>query len=78
MGNPLKSEGSAFRWLVLVIAGAVVVILATALISSTVGAILGFLMIAAVSVVIVKGLIHMLGSPDGDGDGGVDQDGSPR
>lgn len=66
MGNPLKSEGAAFRWLMAVIAGAVVVILSAVLISSTVGAIIGFLLIVAVSVAIVKGMIHMLGSPDED------------
>jgi hypothetical protein len=66
LGNPLKSEGAAFRWLIAVIAGAVVVILAAVLVSSVAGAIIGFLLIAAVSVAIARGMIHMLGSPDGD------------
>jgi len=66
VGNPLKSEGAAFRWLIAVIAGAAVVILATVLISSAAGAIIGFLMIAYVAVVIAKGMLHMLGSPDED------------
>ncbi len=69
MGNPLKSEGAAFRWLIAVIAGAAVVILAAVLISSAAGAVIGFLLIAAVSVLIVRGMIHMLGSPDDDVDG---------
>ncbi len=74
MGNPLKSEGAAFRWLVAVIAAAVVVILAAVLISSAAGAIIGFLLIVAVSVVIVRGMIHMLGSPDED----IPSDEKPR
>lgn len=68
MGNPLKSEGAAFRWLVAVIAGAVVVILVAVLMSSAAAALLGFILIAVVSVFIVKGMAHMLGSPDGDED----------
>jgi hypothetical protein len=64
MGNPLKSEGAAFRWLVAVLIGAGLVILASELISSAVGAALGFILIAVVAVLIVKGMIHMLGSPD--------------
>ncbi len=66
MGNPLKSEGAAFRWLIAVIAGAAIVILAAVLISSVAGAIIGFLMIAYVTVVVAKGMLHMLGSPDDD------------
>lgn|GEM_PF-1544149 len=68
MGNPLKSEGAAFRWLVAVIAGATVVILVAVLMSSAAAALLGFILIAVVSVFIVKGMAHMLGSPDGDED----------
>lgn len=68
MGNPLKSEGAAFRWLIAVIAGAAVVILAAVLISSVAGAIIGFLLIAVVTVMIARGMIHMLGSPDEDDD----------
>jgi hypothetical protein len=64
MGNPLKSEGAAFRWLVAVLAGAGLVILASELISSAVGAAIGFILIAVVTVLIIKGMVHMLGSPD--------------
>jgi hypothetical protein len=66
MGNPLESEGAAFRWLVAVLAGAGLVILATELISSAVGAAIGFVLIAVVTVLIIKGMVHMLGSPDDD------------
>lgn len=66
MGNPLKSEGAAFRWLIAVLAGAGLVILSTQLFGSAVGAAFGFILIALVSVAIVKGMIHMLGSPDDD------------
>lgn len=66
MGNPLKSEGAAFRWLVAVIAGAVLVILVAVLMSSVAAALLGFILIAVVSVFIVRGMAHMLGSPDDD------------
>jgi membrane protein implicated in regulation of membrane protease activity len=81
LGNPLKSEGAAFKWLVAVLAGAAVVILVAVLMSSTAAALLGFILLAMVSVVIIRGMAHMLGSPDGDlspdpvdeGDG-VDED----
>jgi len=66
MGNPLKTEGAAFRWLVAVIAAAAVVILVAVLISSALAAIIGFLLIAFVTVLIAKGMLHMLGSPDDD------------
>jgi membrane protein implicated in regulation of membrane protease activity len=66
LGNPLKSEGAAFRWLIAVIAGAALVILVAVLVSSAAAAVIGFLLIAAVSVLIAKGMIHMLGSPDDD------------
>jgi membrane protein implicated in regulation of membrane protease activity len=64
MGNPLKSEGAAFRWLVAVVAGAVLVILVAVLMSSVAAALLGFILIAVVSVFIVRGMAHMLGAPD--------------
>ena len=66
MGNPLKSEGAAFRWLIAVLVGAGSVILVTEIFGSVAGASLGFILIAIVSVFIVKGMIHMLGSPDQD------------
>ncbi len=71
MGNPLESEGAAFRWLIAVLAGAAAVILAAVLISSLAGAIVGFLLLAAVSFLIARGVIHMLGSPEGDQAGGA-------
>lgn len=70
MGNPLESEGAAFRWLIAVLAGAAAVILAAVLISSLAGAIVGLLLLAAVSFLIARGVIHMLGSPEGEDAGG--------
>jgi hypothetical protein len=66
MGNPLKSEGAAFRWLIAVLVAAGLVILVTELLGSAAGASLGFILIVIVSVLIAKGMIHMLGSPDDD------------
>ena len=66
MGNPLKSEVAAFRWLVAVIIGAVAVILAAKLISSAAGLILGMILIAFVSWQVIKGMIYMMSSPDED------------
>jgi hypothetical protein len=67
LGNPLKSEGAAFRWLVAVIVGAAAVILVAVLMSSVAAALLGLILIAAVSFIIIRGMAHMLGSPDDDG-----------
>lgn len=66
MGNPLKSESAAFRWLVAFVAGAAVVVLVAVLMSSVAAALLGFILLAMVAVFIVKGMAHMLGSPDED------------
>jgi hypothetical protein len=43
-----------------------VVILVAVLMSSVAAALLGFILIAVVSVMVIKGMIHMLGSPDDD------------
>jgi len=75
LGNPLTSEGAAFRWLVAVLAGAVLVILVAVLISSVAAALLGFILIAIVSVFIIRGMAHMLGSPDDDEAGDRPTDG---
>ena len=66
MGNPLKSEVAAFRWLVAVVIGAVTVILVAKLISSAAGLIWGMILIGIVSVYVIKGMIYMMGSPDDD------------
>ena len=66
MGNPLKSEGAAFRWLIAVLVGAATVILVTEVFGSAIGASLGFILLVVVTVFIIKGMIHMLGSPDED------------
>jgi hypothetical protein len=66
MGNPLKSEGAAFRWLVAVLAGAGLVIAAAELISSAAGAAVALVLLVVVSVFIIRGVAHMLGSPDED------------
>lgn len=74
MGNPLTSEVAAFRWLVVVLVAAASVALVAKVISPTAGIIWGLVLIAAVSVSIVKGLAHMLGSPDDDEDAGEDDE----
>jgi membrane protein implicated in regulation of membrane protease activity len=66
LGNPLKSETAAFRWLVAFVGGAVLVVLVAVLMSSVAAALLGFILLAVVAVFIVKGMVHMLGSPDDD------------
>jgi hypothetical protein len=76
LGNPLKSEGAAFRWLLAVLAGVSLVILVAVLMSSVAAALLGFILIAVVAVFIVRGMAHMLGAPDDDdppaGESGAD------
>jgi membrane protein implicated in regulation of membrane protease activity len=77
LGNPLKSEGAAFRWLVAVVAGAALVILVALLMSSVAAALLGFILMTVVAVFIVRGMAHMLGSPEGDQDPPVRSDPMP-
>jgi hypothetical protein len=66
VGNPLKSEAAAFRWLVSVVASAALVILVAELVSSTAGFIVGLVVLGVYTVLVVRGLIHMLGSPEQD------------
>lgn len=64
MGNPLKSEAAAFRWLISVVVSAAVVVLVAELVSSTAGFLVGLVILAVYAVLIVRGLVHMLGTPD--------------
>ncbi|MFA9399627.1 MAG: hypothetical protein ACERKT_00795 [Acidobacteriota bacterium] len=66
LGNPLKSEGAAFRWLVAVLIAAIAIAATAKLISPAAGMILALVLAVAAAVPILKGLIHMLGSPDDD------------
>ncbi len=66
MGNPLSSEVAAFRWLIAVLIAAASVILIAKLIGSGAAVVWALVLLAVVSVFIVKGIAHMLGSPDDD------------
>ncbi|MBK5111023.1 MAG: hypothetical protein JJE10_06595 [Thermoleophilia bacterium] len=66
LGNPLTSEGSAFKWLVAVLVAALAVALVAKVISPTAGMVFALILVAIVAVPIVKGVAHMLGSPDDD------------
>ena len=66
LGNPLKSEVSAFRWLVAVLITTIVIAAMARLVSPAAGMILALVLAVAAAVPILKGLIHMLGSPDDD------------
>jgi len=68
VGNPLKSEAAAFRWLVSVVASAAVVVLVAEVVSSTAGFLVGLVVLAIYTALIIRGLIHMLGSPEEDGE----------
>ena len=66
LGNPLKSEGSAFRWLVVVLVAAIAVGVVAELISPTAATVLALVLIGLVAVPVLRGIAHMLGSPDDD------------
>jgi uncharacterized membrane protein YccC len=68
VGNPLKSEAAAFRWLVSVVVSAAVVVLVAEVVSSTAGFLVGLVVLAIYTALILRGLIHMLGSPEEDGE----------
>ncbi len=68
MGNPLKSEAAAFRWLVSVVVSAAVVVLVAEVVSSTAGFLVGLVVLAIYTALVLRGLIHMLGSPEEDGE----------
>jgi hypothetical protein len=50
MPNPLRSEADAFRWVVVVVAGAVSVILLSALVGGTAGAVWAALLVGAAAL----------------------------
>jgi len=68
VGNPLKSEAAAFRWLVSVVVSAAVVVLVAEVVSSTAGFLVGLVVLAIYTALVLRGLIHMLGSPEEDGE----------
>lgn len=72
MGNPLKSEAAAFRWLISVVVSAAAVVLVAELVSSTAGFLVGLVVLAIYTVFIIRGLAHMLGTPDEDEGRGED------
>lgn len=66
MGNPLTSEGAAFRWFIVVLVAAVSVGIVAKVFGSIPAIWYGMALIAIVSVVIAKGMIHLLGNPEND------------
>jgi len=66
VGNPLTSEGAAFRWFLLVLVAAVSVGIVAKIFGSTPGILYGMVLLAIVSVVVAKGMVHLLGNPEND------------
>ncbi len=66
LGNPLKSEGNAFRWLVAVLVAAIAVGSVARIISPTAAMVLALILVVVVAVPLFRGIVHMLGSPDDD------------
>lgn len=66
VGNPLTSEGAAFRWFVVVLIAAISVGIVAKLIGSTPAILYGMALIAIVTVIIAKGMFHLLGNPEND------------
>ena len=66
VGNPLTSEGAAFRWFIVVLVAAVSVGIVAKVFGSIPAIWYGMALIAIVSVVIAKGMIHLLGNPEND------------
>ena len=64
LGNPLQSEVSAFRWLVVVIVGAVSVILVAKIISAQAAIVWGTFLMFLVGFQIIKGVLYLIGAPD--------------
>lgn len=64
LGNPLESEGAAFSWLIVVIIAAVSIGLVARLISPLAAVIWLVILLGIVSVPILRGVRHQLGSPD--------------
>lgn len=65
-GNPLQDESVAFRWLILILIAAMTVAIVAKLISPGAAVVWGILLLTGFSVAVIRGVIHMLGSPDDD------------
>ena len=78
VGNPLTSEGAAFRWFVVVLVAAVTVGIVAKVFGSIPAIWYGMALIAIVSVVIAKGMIHLLGNPENDEPKPDDEPASPK
>ncbi len=66
VGNPLTSEGAAFRWFVVVLLAAISVGIVAKVIGPIPAIFYGMVLIAIVTVIIAKGMIHLLGNPEND------------
>jgi len=66
VGNPLTSEGAAFRWFLLVLVAAVSVGIVAKIFGSTPGILYGMLLLTIVAVIVAKGMVHLLGNPEND------------
>jgi hypothetical protein len=64
VGNPLTSEVAAFRWLIAILIAAGTVALVAKVFGSIPGIYYGMFLLLVLAGFIVKGMIHMLGSPD--------------
>jgi putative copper export protein len=66
VGNPLTSEVAAFRWLVVVLAGAASVVLVAKLISSTAAIYYGAFLLLVLALFIARGMVYLMSSPEND------------
>ena len=66
MGNPLTDETATFKWLMVILAGAGSVALASVLFGSIFAIWYGLVLIFILIILIAKGMIYMMGSPDED------------
>lgn len=64
LGNPIESESAAFSWLIVIIIAAISIGVVAKLLSPVAAVIWTIILLAVVSVPIVRGLRHQLGSPD--------------
>lgn len=66
LGNPIESESAAFSWLIVIIIAAISIGVVARLLSPVAAVIWTIILLAVVSVPIIRGLRHQLGSPDED------------
>jgi hypothetical protein len=64
LGNPLESEVSAFRWLIVVMVAGVTVVIVAKVISAQAGIVYGTALLFFVGFLVIRGVLQLIRDPE--------------